>query len=65
MPVDYSFTITTSDLVQGALNHPGKVRVDRIYSLSQSVALKKFGRVNPQVLDRIRSMLRDLIAKKP
>ncbi len=63
--VDYSFTITSSDLEQGQLNRPGNVRVDRIYTLSQSIVVKTFGRVNSQVLDRIRGMLQDPTAKKP
>ena len=63
--VDYSFTITSSDLEQGKLNRPGKVRVDKIYTMSQSIVVKTFGRVNAQVLDRIRRELQDLVAAKP
>lgn len=63
--VDYSFTINSSDLERGQLNRPGNVRVDRIYTLSQSIVVKTFGRVNSQVLDQIRSKLQDLTAKKP
>lgn len=62
--VDYSFTITSADLIQGTLNRPGKVRVDRIYTLSQSLAVKTFGRVNQATLDRIRKLLQDLVAEK-
>jgi mRNA interferase MazF len=62
---DYSFVITSDDLQHGQLNHPGTIRVDKVYTLSQSIAIKVFGRVTPQVLDRIRSLLRELIAKKP
>jgi mRNA interferase MazF len=62
--VDYSFTITSSDLDQGNLNRPNKVRVDKIYTLSQSIVVKTFGRVNSNVLDQIRDKLRDLIAKR-
>ncbi|MBU0703531.1 MAG: type II toxin-antitoxin system PemK/MazF family toxin [Chloroflexi bacterium] len=62
--VDYSFTITSSDLEQGKLNRPGKVRVDKIYTLSQSIVVETFGRVNSIVLDRIRSTVQNLIAKK-
>jgi mRNA interferase MazF len=64
LTVDYSFTITSSDLKRGELNRPGKVRVDKIYTLSQSIILKTFGRVDSNVLDRIRTMLQDLIANK-
>ncbi len=55
--IDYSFTITSSDLVQGQLNRPGKVRVDKIYTLSQSIIVKKFGQVNTKVLGKIRDLL--------
>jgi mRNA interferase MazF len=56
----YSFTITSADLNSGALNHPGRVRVDKIYALAQSIVVKRFGTVKPTVLDRIRTMLADL-----
>jgi hypothetical protein len=36
----------SEDLKQGRLNHPGTVRVDKIYTLSQSIVLRTFGRVN-------------------
>ena len=60
----YSFTITSSEMERGRLNRPGQVRVDKIYTLSQAIALKTFGRVNAATLERIRSLLRDLTAKK-
>lgn len=62
---DYTFTISSSDLDQGKLNRPGQVRVDKIYTLSQSIVVKTFGRVNANVLDQIRGKLQHLIAKKP
>jgi len=54
---DYSFSITSSDLVKGALNRPGKVRVDKIYTLSQTIVAKTFGQVNRVTIDRIRGSL--------
>ena len=62
-PSEYSFTITSSDLARGKLNRPGKVRVDKIYTLSQSIIARTFGRVNSTVLDRIRDALQDLTAR--
>ncbi len=61
---DYSFTISSDDLEKGALNHPGKVRVDKIYTISKSIIVKTFGRVNTKVLERIRNELQALTAKK-
>jgi mRNA interferase MazF len=62
--VDYSFTITSSDLEQGELNRPGKVRVDKIYTLFQSIVVKTFGRVNSNILEQIREKLNVLIEKQ-
>ena len=63
-PADYSFTITSSDLARGKLNRPGKVRVDKIYTLAQAIIVKTFGQVNSAVLNRIRGALQDLIAHR-
>lgn len=62
---DYSFSITSSDLVKGSLNRPGTVRVDKVYTLSQSIVAKTFGRVDAATLDRVRRTLEDLVATKP
>jgi mRNA interferase MazF len=61
---EYSFSITSDDLEKGTLNHPGKVRVDKIYTISKSIVIKTFGRVNGKVMERIRSELQSLTAKK-
>lgn len=62
--VAYSFSIDPSDLDRGRLNRPGTVRVDKIYTLSQALAITTFGQVNIGTLDRIRATLQDLIAKQ-
>jgi mRNA interferase MazF len=56
-PHAHSFTLTSADLVAGTLNQPSRVRVDKIYTLSQGIAVKTFGKVNVTTLDRIRQML--------
>jgi mRNA interferase MazF len=53
----YSFTLTSSDLVSGVLNRPGTVRVDKIYTLAQSIIAKRFGKVGRPVVERIRQLL--------
>jgi mRNA interferase MazF len=59
-PTPFSFMISNADLISGKLNHPGKVRVDKIYALSQSTVVKIFGKVTKSVLDQIRQRLTDL-----
>jgi mRNA interferase MazF len=65
IPVPYSFTITSGELVQGALNRPGTVRIDKVYTLEQTLAVKIFGRVDSATLDRIRAMIQELTSRKP
>jgi mRNA-degrading endonuclease toxin of MazEF toxin-antitoxin module len=42
------------------LNHPGKVRVDKIYTLAKSIVVKTFGKVNQAMLENIRKELQAL-----
>lgn len=62
--VDYSFTVTSADLEAGSLNRPGKMRADKIYTLSQAIIVKTFGRVNTATLQRIHETLQELTAPK-
>ncbi len=55
--VPHSFVIGASDLAAGSLNRPGTVRVDKIYALASSLIVKKFARVGPAVIERIRTDL--------
>jgi mRNA-degrading endonuclease toxin of MazEF toxin-antitoxin module len=49
----WSFVIAARDVIDGQLNRPGTVRIDKIYTLAQSLAVVRFGRVSSGVLDRI------------
>jgi mRNA interferase MazF len=62
-PTDYGFVITSNDLEIGSLRRPSRVRVDKIYTLSQSITVKTFGRVNETTFDRVCGLLRELVAK--
>ncbi len=61
--VAYSLTIDSADLTEGHLNRPSKVRVDKIYTLSQSIVVKRFSQVKQTVLHQIRSLLQDLVSE--
>lgn len=58
----YGFTLASSDLVQGTLNRPGTVRVDKIYTLDQALIVKTFGRVHIRILTHIHTLLQTLTA---
>lgn len=58
----YSFEITSADLADGALNRPGRVRADKVFTLAQAIIVARFGRVNQQTLDRIRQEVASLLS---
>ncbi|MCG8353837.1 MAG: type II toxin-antitoxin system PemK/MazF family toxin [Chloroflexales bacterium] len=53
----YSFTITNDDLVAGSLNRPGQVRTDKIYTIAQHIAVRVFGKVKTEIIQRIVTLL--------
>jgi mRNA interferase MazF len=59
--VEYGFVIESADLERGRLNHPGTVRADKIYTLSQSLIVARFGRVRRDVLAQIGEQIRELV----
>ncbi len=61
----YGFQITTTDLIQGSLNRPGTVRVDKVYTLAKAIIVKNFGKVSPAVIERIRRLLDSITATSP
>ena len=63
--VPYSFRIRSTDLLEGFLNRPSTVRVDKIYTLAKSIVVKKFGKVAPDISARIRQLMAEIIVPKP
>ena len=60
----WSLPITNGDLRAGRLNRPGTIRVDKVYTLSQSLVVNRFGTVSEDLLDRIRQTLADAISSR-
>ena len=58
--VPFSFVLNQSDLTTGTLKNPSRVRVDKVYSLAQSIVVKTFGHVNDATIDQIRQLLMEL-----
>ena len=60
----YSFTITSADLVIGSLRKPSRIRVDKIYTLAQSIVVKRFGQLSEDSFNRIRQLLSALVEER-
>jgi mRNA interferase MazF len=61
----HGFQITSADLVQGSLNRPGTVRADKVYTLARAIIVKKFGKVSPAIVERIRRLLDSITTPSP
>ena len=58
---DYAILITSEELESGKLIVDSKVKVDRIFSVSQRLVRMKIGRIRPDVHEKITRMLFDLL----
>ena len=61
---DYSLFISNKDLENGNLKVDCIIRVDKIYSLSQSIIIKKLGTAKAYILTDIINKLMNLISQK-
>lgn len=59
--LDYSVVINEEDLDEGALKVKSAVRADKIYTLSKGIIRKRFGKVNTEVLNSVRTKIGHLI----
>jgi len=55
-------TIASSDMTRGQLPKPSVIRSDKIYTLNQSIVVKRIGRIADGVLDRVKDGIVALIS---
>lgn len=58
---EYAIEIINDNLDEGQLMVRSCIRCDKIYTLSQDISVKKFGKVSELVLEKVRSKLMELI----
>lgn len=59
---DYTLLITQSDMEEGNLPKDSMIRVDKIYSLSQLIVVKRLGKIEQVTFERIVTLLSRLMA---
>ena len=57
----YTVIFSNDDMVEGHLKVESCIRADKIYTLSQTLVLKRFGKINPKVVDMVKSMVMDVM----
>ena len=60
-PTLYSFPLNPEDMAIGTLNRASVVRADKIYALGQLLIVKRFGTVKPEVLDKISTVVQQIM----
>lgn len=58
---DYTVMLSDKDLKEGTLKVDSSIRVDKIYTLSQSIIINKFGAVNEHIVANVRKAIYELI----
>ncbi len=58
---DYTILISNNDSIESTLKLNSHIRVDKIYSLSQEIAIKKFGRIKDEIVTKVNIEIRKLI----
>jgi mRNA interferase MazF len=59
---DYTILITQNDMEEGNLPKDSMIRVDKIYSLSQLIVVKRLGKIKQMTFERIVAHLNRLMA---
>jgi len=54
---NYSLFIDTQDLCFGFLAQPSRIKVDRIFTLEQSLIIKVIGKVNMEIFKKVKDEL--------
>lgn len=58
----HSVTLRVADMDKGSIPVESRVRPDKIFTLRQTLAIKKIGRVKPDVLARVKREIMAIIA---
>jgi mRNA interferase MazF len=58
----YTLLITQKDMEEGNLPRDSMIRVDKIYSLSQLIVVKRLGKIKEATFERIIALLNRLMA---
>ncbi|HHT9125849.1 MAG TPA: type II toxin-antitoxin system PemK/MazF family toxin [Candidatus Brocadiia bacterium] len=58
---EYSILISNQDLEEGVLPHQSIVRVDKIYTLNNSIVIKKLGVLRKETFKKVKDTLIKLI----
>lgn len=58
---EYSILFENEDMKEGTLKFTSSVRADKIYTLSKSIVIKKFGSVKDEIVEEVKIKILNLL----
>jgi len=59
--IEYEVVIENEDMTEGNLKRISCIRTDKIYTLSRELIIKKFGKINDDIIDDVKKSINILI----
>jgi len=57
----YVVSLSNYDMADGVLKVNSCIRADKIYTLSQNIVVKRFGKVKSEIIDKTKNILFELL----
>lgn len=57
----YSVLVENKDLVEGNIPKPSRIKVDKLFTISQNIINKKVARINKETFEKVRSEFSKLV----
>jgi len=57
----YIVLLSNDDMAEGTLKVDSCIRADKIYTLSQSIVVKRFGKVEPEIIEKTKIKLLEVM----
>ena len=58
---NHSVIIDNTDLIEGSIPLQSRIKVDKLFTLEQSIVIKKLGKVNTNIFESVKKELHKLI----
>ncbi len=60
----YGIVIKNEDLVEGDLKVDSIIRADKLYTMSQDIIIRRFGRAKGYIIEKVKKEINSLIDEK-
>lgn len=57
----YSILVDNSNLIEGSIPTKSRIKVDKLFTLEQSIVIKRLGRLNKETFEKVKQEFSNLI----